>query len=59
MTFYFTAVGKLVMCCGNVRIDTCNSEAEAVQRAAELNRDVKADPKQKRPTQEDLKHGAE
>lgn len=58
MTFYFTAVGKLVMC-GNVRIDTCNSEAEAVQRAAELNRDVKADPKQKRPTNEDLKHGTE
>lgn len=54
MTFYFTAVGKLVMC-GNVRIDTCNSEAEAVQRAAELNRDVKADPKQKRPTNEDLR----
>ena len=41
--------------CGNVRIDTCNSEAEAVQRAAELNRDVKADPKQKRPTNEDLR----
>lgn len=54
MTFYFTAVGKLVMC-GNVRIDTCTTESEAVQRAAELNRDVKADPKQKRPTQEELK----
>lgn len=40
---------------GNVRIDTCNSEIDAVHRAAELNRDVKADPKQKRPTQEDLK----
>lgn len=58
MTFYFTAVGKLVMC-GNVRIDTCNSEAEAVQRADELNRDVRPDPKQKRPTNEDLKHGTE
>lgn len=54
MTFYFTSVGKLVMC-GNVRIDTCNSEIEAVQRAAELNRDVKADPKRKRPTNEDLR----
>lgn len=58
MTFYFTAVGELVMF-GNVRIDTCNSDIEAVQRAAELNRDVKADPKQKRPTNEDLKHGTE
>lgn len=54
MTWHFTSRGNEVYC-GDVRIDTCTTEAEAVQRAAELNRDVKADSKQKRPTNEDLK----